>query len=463
MCSDIVIRVSGVSKWYTVNEGKQNKKNWQHFFKLQPRQERIQALKDVSFEVFRGETLGIIGRNGAGKSTLLRVISGITEPDVGSVEVNGVIAPILALQAGFNPQRTGRENVYLKGMVMGLSREEIDECFDDIAAFADIGDFLERPLRAYSSGMRCRLAFAVEFNMKPDILIIDETLAVGDEIFRRNCMDRITTIKENGATIIFVSHGHSLISKLCDRALLIHNSERLLLGSPKSVVERYHDLVYAPLEEKGLICEEIKKQDMSGEFARSPIQHGTAPTGSDNTSGQDFADKSLAPTTRRELVPQGAIIGKIKILNDKGNEVNVLRSSKHFEISFPIRFTQPTPKVRVSLALKTVEGLVVAEDQILLYVDGGNNMVRPQQQVTARFDFQNLLVDGIYTLDALVISKIAGEDVVLHGILDAILLRIEIGNSGAGGGLVRLIKPFHVRSSPFFSRNIRYIFKIIRA
>jgi len=449
MHSDSVIRVSGVSKWYTVtNEDKQYIKNWQHFFKLQPRQERIQALKDVSFEVYRGETLGIIGRNGAGKSTLLRVISGITEPDVGSVEVNGVIAPILALQAGFNPQRTGRDNVYLKGMVMGLSREEIDERFDDISAFAEIGDFMERPLRTYSSGMRVRLAFAVEFHMEPDILIIDETLTVGDEIFRQKCMERIATIKGNGATIIFVTHGYGLLSQLCDRALLLHNSERLLLGNPNTVVKRFHDLVYAPLENQRLICEEIKNQDKSGEIASGTIQHRIAATDSDNSSSQDFADKSLVPKTRRELIQQGAKIGEIGVYNDKGEAVNVLKSSKNYRIVFPIWFNQPAAKVRASLVLKTLEGLIVTEESLRFYDDVSNEIVRPQQQIKARFDFQNLLVDGIYTLDVLVTGEISGKEVVLHGILNATILRIEPGNAENGRGLVRLIKPVHENNSP---------------
>src|SRR5690348_2740583 len=172
------------------------------------------ALRDVSFDVRRGETVGIVGRNGSGKSTLLQMICGTLHPTAGRISVGGRIAALLELGAGFNPEFTGRENVYLNAAVIGLSREEIDARFDDIAAFADIGDFMEQPVKTYSSGMYVRLAFAVAINVDPEILVVDEALAVGDELFQRKCFARIDAIRSKGATILFVSHSANAVVEL---------------------------------------------------------------------------------------------------------------------------------------------------------------------------------------------------------------------------------------------------------
>lgn len=197
------------------------------------------ALKDVSFEIKKGETVGIIGRNGSGKSTLLQMICGTLFPTSGSVETNGRIAALLELGSGFNPEFTGRENVYLNGAVLGLSKEEIDTRFDDIAAFADIGDFIEQPVKTYSSGMFVRLAFAIQANVDPEILIVDEALAVGDVFFVHRCMSRFHELKNRGTTILLVSHDSTAIKTLCDRAVWIKNGRLEKIGNVDTVVDTY--------------------------------------------------------------------------------------------------------------------------------------------------------------------------------------------------------------------------------
>lgn len=197
------------------------------------------ALRDVSFDVRKGETVGIVGKNGAGKSTLLHLIVGTHAPTAGSVEVNGRVTALLELGSGFHPMFTGRENVYLNAAIMGMAREEVDRRFDEIARFADIGMFIDQPVNTYSSGMYLRLAFAVQVCLDPDILIVDEALAVGDAYFVHRCYHRIRDMKEQGKTILFVSHDTGSVNNLCDRAIWISDGRLRLEGKPDEVTASY--------------------------------------------------------------------------------------------------------------------------------------------------------------------------------------------------------------------------------
>ncbi|MEA2014505.1 MAG: ABC transporter ATP-binding protein, partial [Thermodesulfobacteriota bacterium] len=203
----------------------------------------FKALEDVSFDVKRGEPIGIIGRNGSGKSTLLQIICGILQPTSGNVAVDGRVSALLELGTGFNPEFTGRENVYINGAILGLKRDDIDARFDDIARFADIGDFIDQPVKTYSSGMYVRLAFAVAVNVSADILVVDEALSVGDARFQQKCMAKIREFCRTG-TVIFVSHDTAAVTELCSRAIWIESGRIKLDGLPKFVVEKYLQFMY---------------------------------------------------------------------------------------------------------------------------------------------------------------------------------------------------------------------------
>ena len=206
------------------------------------------ALRDVSFDVRRGECVGIIGRNGAGKSTLLQIITGTLQPTAGTVERKGRIAALLELGSGFNPEFTGRENVYMNAAILGLSKEETDSKYQEIIDFADIGDFIDQPVKIYSSGMMVRLAFAVNAFVSPDVLIIDEALAVGDVMFQQKCMRFIRKFKEEH-TILFVSHDTGAVVNLCDRGVLLEGGQVKMIGSPKEVSEQYLKDFYSDNQE----------------------------------------------------------------------------------------------------------------------------------------------------------------------------------------------------------------------
>jgi len=217
------------------------------------------ALKDISFEVMKGEPVGIIGRNGAGKSTLLQIICGTLTPAAGSVETNGRIAALLELGSGFNPEFTGRENVSLNASMLGLSREEIDDRFDEIAAFADIGDFLEQPTKTYSSGMLMRLAFAVNTCVDPEILIVDEALGVGDAPFQSKCFKRLRQLIADGTSILFVSHDISTVRSICTRALWLNSGQAAMWGEAQEVAKEYEKFCW---REQGVVMHAI---DAAGE------------------------------------------------------------------------------------------------------------------------------------------------------------------------------------------------------
>jgi lipopolysaccharide transport system ATP-binding protein len=206
--------------------------------------EEFWALKNITFKVTKGETLGVIGHNGSGKSTLLQIICGTLAPTTGYVSTQGRIAALLELGSGFNPEFTGSENIFMNGAILGLTHKELEDRFDNIAAFADIGDFINRPVKTYSSGMMVRLAFAVQSQIDPDVLIIDEALAVGDAKFQAKCFDRLCQLKENGTSILLVTHSVDQIVTHCDRALLLDSGQQLMLTEPRTVTNHYLDILF---------------------------------------------------------------------------------------------------------------------------------------------------------------------------------------------------------------------------
>ena len=250
MRSDIAISVRNLTKTYRLfgHPGDRIKQ----FFSLGLKQyhREFTALREVSFDIKRGETVGIIGRNGSGKSTLLQLICGILKPTAGTVQVDGRVSALLELGAGFNPEFTGRENVLFQGALVGISKEDMTERFDIIADFADIGEFIDQPVGVYSSGMYVRLAFSVAVHVSPDIVVIDEALAVGDIEFQKKCFDRIHEIQEMGTTIIVVSHNPYQIERLCHRVGLLHEKRLSELRPAKDTLALYYNLMqseYGPL------------------------------------------------------------------------------------------------------------------------------------------------------------------------------------------------------------------------
>ena len=241
--NDVVIKAEGLTKIYKIYERDIDrlKETFHPFHKRYSRD--FYALQDLNFEIRRGENVGLVGKNGAGKSTLLKIITGVLTPTSGTIQVNGRIASLLELGAGFNPDMTGVENIYMNGLLMGQSKEMMDAKVDDIIAFADIGEFINQPVKTYSSGMFARLAFSVNAFVEPDILIIDEALSVGDAFFQSKCMDRMKKMIDGGTTVLFVSHDTFAVKNLCQRAFLVQSGKIVMDATAREVIEAYRSML----------------------------------------------------------------------------------------------------------------------------------------------------------------------------------------------------------------------------
>jgi ABC-2 type transport system ATP-binding protein len=258
----VVVEVADVSKRFVVRKDNSLKERIVTLGRAGRRyREEFWALSDVSASIRAGETIGLIGHNGSGKSTLLKIIGGILEPSKGRVDGRGRVAALLELGAGFHPDLTGRENVFLNASVLGLSRAETESKFDDIVAFSGIGEFIDTQVKFYSSGMYVRLAFAVAVHTDPDVLIVDEVLAVGDEAFQRKCMDKIKAFQAEGRTIILVTHSMGQVAELCDRAILLDHGKVVIDGTPNEVIATFRDI----LEQRRLA-----ESDLAGRAADDP-------------------------------------------------------------------------------------------------------------------------------------------------------------------------------------------------
>ncbi|MCZ6672448.1 MAG: ABC transporter ATP-binding protein [Verrucomicrobia bacterium] len=281
--SDAVIQIKGLGKKYVISHLRARrytmlrdkltdgarasaKRLWQSFSKTSetPKYEEFWALKDVSMEVNRGEIIGIIGRNGAGKSTLLKILSRITEPTTGRIEIEGRVASLLEVGTGFHRELSGRENIYLNGAILGMTRAEINRKFDEIVAFAEVEKFLDTPVKRYSSGMQVRLAFAVAAHLEPDILIVDEVLAVGDAAFQKKCLGKMGDVSsQEGRTVLFVSHNMETLQALCQRSYLLESGKLIGQGPTKNVVDQYLQSVQVLMLSESTSLEQRK--DRSGD------------------------------------------------------------------------------------------------------------------------------------------------------------------------------------------------------
>jgi lipopolysaccharide transport system ATP-binding protein len=381
------------------------------------------ALRDVSFDVYRGETVGIIGRNGSGKSTLLQIICGTLSPSSGTVGARGRIAALLELGSGFSPEFTGRENVFVYGAVLGLTPTQVAERFDSIADFADIGEFMDQPLKTYSSGMIVRLGFAVAINVDPEILIVDEALSVGDELFQRKCYSRIEAIKSKGATILFVSHSGNTIVELCDRAVLLDAGQLLATGLPKKVVGLYQRLIYAPEENRARIRSEILATGNLAEL--SPPAGEPEPGAPEEDAGPDeFFDPAFLPQSTLEYESRGARIHDAQVLTLDGRRVNSLRRGRTYRFRYRVAFDAPAAGVRFGMLIKTNSGFGLGGASSAANAGGGVPHVAGGTEVVVDFRFDCNLNPGAYFINAGVAGLHGEEESFLHRVLDLCVFRV---------------------------------------
>ncbi|MCI5073599.1 ABC transporter ATP-binding protein [Oricola sp.] len=454
MSSDIAIRVRDVSKHYLMFDRPEDRLKQM----VVPRFERLigraprryyrdfAALNGVSLDIARGETVGIIGRNGSGKSTLLQIVCGTLQPSSGSVEVDGRVAALLELGAGFNPEFTGRENVRLNAAILGLTRAEVEARFDDIARFADIGEFIDQPVKTYSSGMYVRLAFAVAVNADPEILVVDEALAVGDEAFRRKCFVRIEDIKDMGGTILFVSHAAEMVLQLCDRAVLFDRGEKILEGRPKAVVGQYQRLINASEHSARAIRAQIAamsdnmppSEDTHAKAVPVTLQASTSdelldgPRDADD--GADLFEPGMISKSMVAREERGARIRNPRIATLNGDQVNVLRMGRRYAFEFHVEFQTEASQIDFEMLFKNVSGIVVAGNSTERAATRMMEQVPMGSSVLVRTEFDCSLTPGFYLASCGVYGRIGSDKGWLHKLVECIAFRVapEPGSTAIG-------------------------------
>ncbi|MCD6035922.1 MAG: transporter ATP-binding protein [Rickettsiales bacterium] len=423
MCSDraIAIEVDNLSKTYQIFAKPSHRLAQGIFRGAKSFCTPFEALKPLSFTIHKGEAVGIIGQNGSGKSTLLQMICGTLTPSGGICKTYGRISALLELGAGFNPEFTGKENVYLNAAILGLSRAETDAKYDSILEFASIGDKIYQPVKTYSSGMYVRLAFAVAIATQPDILIVDEALAVGDELFQRKCFARIKEIQAKGAAILFVSHSSRTIQDLCSRALLLDRGELLYDGAPKKAVAYYHKLIFAPDAERDTVRRSIQSQKTEASSAEPVLSR---------------YNPDLSPESLVSYACNGAKISEPALACAKTRErVNLLKRGEWYYLTYDIEFSVYAEQIRFGMMIKTPSGVQL----------GGaschTNEVSEVQSGT-RFKvcikFKAALLQGSYFINCGCSGVVNGERIFLHRIEDALTFKVlpEAENDSHSAGLV---------------------------
>lgn len=375
------------------------------------------VLQDISFTIEPGQAVGILGVNGAGKSTLLKMITGTTQPTTGDVHIVGRVAALLELGMGFHPDFTGRQNAYMAGQLMGFGEDEIKALMPEIEAFADIGEYLDQAVRVYSSGMQVRLAFAVATSVRPDILIIDEALSVGDAAFQRKCFQRIENYRQAGTTLLFVSHDTETVKKLCDNALFLKQGKLEQWGEAKSVCDAYERFLF-------------------GGTGKSGANHRTK---SPSRSKLECFDPALSATACEVVYGNGkAEIVDCWLSNELGEHINVIESGTPFFWRYKVHFNEDVANPIFAMMLKTKEGFA------LYGVDSKENKHHKRKfnkgdTIEVSFRLSNPLAPGVYYLNCGVrLDLDSGTEFLSRRVDTALLKVVQAENSTVKTGLLEM-------------------------
>ena len=389
--NEIAIRVAGLSKCYQIYDAPRDRLKqflWprlRRLFRLAPKKyfKEFWAVRDVSFEIGRGETVGIIGRNGSGKSTLLQIICGTLTPSSGRVDSYGRVAALLELGSGFNPECTGRENVYLNGVVLGLSREQISSRLNKILMFADIGDFIDQPVKTYSSGMVVRLAFAVIAHVDPEILVIDEALSVGDAFFQSKCASAMRALINSGTTILFVSHDTQAVKALCDKAILLENGSIAAHGDAGSVVEEYYSRLV------GAAADGVKPLSVTAS--------GVGVAG-------DLTDDSIGFQTRAafQRIQNGKLrFLDIRLLDNEGNDISVVEFKQKVTLRMVVEALAHIPLLGMAYHIRDMKGVELVYSDTGVEGDVHLADLAPGQRCLVDWTFRASLQEGDYNFSSM--------------------------------------------------------------
>ncbi|WP_271409660.1 ABC transporter ATP-binding protein [Pseudomonas sp. Q1-7] len=421
---DIVISISGLRKSYKVY-----RKNIDRLKEaLDPRRrayhKEFDALNGVALSIRRGEVVGILGSNGSGKSTLLKIVAGVLRQSAGKIRVNGSVSALLELGAGFNPEQSGLENIYLAGTLRGVPRKEMSQRLEEIVEFADIGDFIHQKTKFYSSGMFARLAFSVAIHVDPEILIIDEALSVGDAAFKRKCFAKLEEFRKAKKTILLVSHSEAAIVEMCSRAVLIDRGEVLADGPVKETITNYLKLINAKGDKRRQIRDEIvsgQLLSLSGGRTKGNNPDTAAPHKAEES--QELYLESLRPQSTVEYPPEGARLRNARIETIQGHKVNRLIHGKRYRYVYDVEFSAASADVSFGMMIKTTQGTALCGGS---YPQKGAwiRKVGAGEVRTVTWEFDCLLEEGTYFTNCGVMAERGGERNYLHRILDAYMFQV---------------------------------------
>lgn len=433
MSDETAIKVQDLTKTYKLYETPMSRlKEALHPFSKKYHR-NFHALKNLNLEIKKGESVGIVGKNGSGKSTLLKVITGVLTPTSGSVMVQGKVSAILELGAGFNPEMTGIENIYLNNALNGLNKAQTDRKIKEITDFADLGDFIHQPVKTYSSGMKARLAFAVSINVDPDILIVDEALSVGDAAFGRKCFAKMEEIRSRGATILFVSHSESSVINLCSRAVLLHRGEKIIDGIPKLVAGLYMKHV----NEKNIEKTEIQREYgdlVSAEALAADSCEGVAQGNIDQlaikpltykTALGEFLNPVLKPRSTIIYPEKGARIYDVKITTLDGEVVNVVKQGGVYVYTYKVSTERMLKNVQFGFLIKQKDGTPLGGGAFPSR-EGFIPTLYGTHKVNIQFRCE--LNEGEYFLNCGVLAKTGSKLDYAHRILDAYMIKVVEAN-----------------------------------
>ena len=430
--TDIAIKVQNLSKCYHIYDNPRDRlkqfvaPRLQRLTGQSPKQyfREFWALKDVSFEIKKGETVGIIGRNGSGKSTLLQMICGTLNPTSGSIQTHGRIAALLELGSGFNPEFTGRENVFMNASVLGLSNQEIDARFDDIVAFADIGDFIEQPVKTYSSGMMVRLAFAVIAHVDADILVIDEALAVGDVFFQQKCMRYLRALQNNGGTVVFVSHDTAAVVSLCDSAILLLHGANAVFGKTDEICQMYIQDLYSERNTPEVSASTINDIGSANNLAMAQRNSNASEI---FFEGAEQAENIIRITPFRH---EAEFFGNegVKIVDTwfeckDGARVSMVKGGDLVKFCISAKSIQNIQHPAFGLIIKDRLGQYVFAEGTDLAYRNYLLTISPGDSILVKFEFlMPILIQGEYSLNVAVAEGIGDEHIQHHWINDVMVL-----------------------------------------
>ncbi|MFT6989342.1 MAG: lipopolysaccharide transport system ATP-binding protein [Paraglaciecola sp.] len=389
--SEIAIKLENVSKYYKLYGASKDRLKEALHPLGRKYHKPFYALKGLSLEIKKGDVLGVVGRNGCGKSTLLKVITGVLQPSEGEVLVEGKVTALLELGAGFNPEFTGIQNIKFYGAILGLSKEEIESKLSEIIDFSELGEFINQPLKTYSSGMKSRLGFSVAVNVGADVLVLDEVLAVGDVFFRRKCFARMESLLKDGKTVIFVSHDAQSIVQLCNKAVFINDGKIESFGAPKEVIDAYNDFT-------------IKANDYGGAHNLRVQEKGSGPI----ETGGAVVSSEVVISSCLMSHPEG------------GSGLSILKCGKEYAFSYVATTVEAQKKVRFAFIIKDVKGIALGGAMMM-----DKDIFRAGEAVVVKKNFYCNFKPGTYFVTVTVTSRESEQPKVLTKVVDAISFKIE--------------------------------------